>query len=83
MKVVNISRIIEGKEMCPNILESMLMTELTILTSVSEYVSLKLREWKEWITLTISLNKEANFPRGSFFFLDHSEDLCGAKIKLD
>lgn len=69
--------------MCPNILESMLMTELTILTSVSEYVSLKLRVWREWITLTISLNKEVNFPRGSFFFLDHSEDLCSAKTKLD
>lgn len=29
----------------------------------------------------MSLNKEANFPSGSFFFLDQSEGLCGAKIK--
>lgn len=80
--MANISRIIDGKEICPNILDSMLMTELPIVSSVSEYVSLKVRVWKEWITLTISLNKEANFPRGSFFFLDQSEDLCGAKTQL-
>lgn len=34
------------------------------------------------MTLTISLNKEANFPKGSFFFLDQSEGLLGAKIKF-
>jgi len=55
------------------------MIELPIASSVSEYVSLRLRVWKESMILTISLNKEANFPRGSFFFLDQSEDLCGAK----
>lgn len=56
------------------------MIELPIVSNASVHFSLKLRVWKEWITFTISLNKEANFPRGSFFFLDQSEDLCGAKI---
>lgn len=83
VKVANISRIMEGKEICPNILESMLMIELPIGNNASEHFSLKLRVWKELITLTISLNKEASFPRGSFFFLDQSEDLCGAKTELD
>lgn len=59
------------------------MIELPTVRRVSECTSLKLSVWKEEITLTISLNKEANFPRGSFFFLDQSEGLCGAKIKLN
>lgn len=59
------------------------MIELPIVRRVSECTSLKLRVWKEYITLTISLNKDANFPKGSFFFLDQSEGLCGAKRKLN
>lgn len=57
------------------------MIELPIGRRVSECISLKLSVWKELITLIMSLNKEANFPSGSFFFLDQSEGLCGAKIK--
>lgn len=50
-------------------------------TNVSEQISLELNTWKEFSNITRSLNREASFPRGSFFFLDQSVGVCGAKIK--
>lgn len=49
--------------------------------NVSDWVSLELSTWKEFINFTRSLNREASVPRGSFFFLDQSVGVCGAKVK--
>lgn len=80
-KIANIVAITEGNETWLMMLWRTAIIEGPTETNVSEQISLELNTWKEFSNITRSLNREASFPRGSFFFLDQSVGVCGAKIK--